>query len=293
MAKLTQLGLRNRTDVYITTDHGFSKRFHLGSSFLASVANTFIASSANDLQCYAKSNVVDIVPTILEKMGAPLPDPSPLPGRSLLAGPDDPPYCWPGTCNDGILAANEDCEPGQPIEATCQELGQIRGTLGCTSACEYDVSGCVGAHPEISLRISGTDSDTPRLSIRSRSRETGGITFQPAVTPFGFSIFAPDNSNWRCAVIPTQWAEWKRSPGKFRWSGTTISCGIRALSFNVNEDKPYKMKMKGYGAGGFPTINAGDQIRLNVEVGGQTYEASLLCEGAGNDSLNCTDPLLD
>ncbi|RMD85493.1 MAG: hypothetical protein D6815_01730, partial [Candidatus Dadabacteria bacterium] len=84
LVKLGELGIARTTDIYVTTDHGFHGRRHVVDDFPTNVA-TWIASSAHDLRGDAGATVLDIVPTVLAKLGA---DPRsvdpPLPGRSLL-----------------------------------------------------------------------------------------------------------------------------------------------------------------------------------------------------------------
>jgi len=48
-------------------------------------------------------------------------------------------------CGDGSVSGNEQCDPPDFDGATCETLGfnlNPDGTLGCTEACQYDVSGC-------------------------------------------------------------------------------------------------------------------------------------------------------
>lgn len=46
------------------------------------------------------------------------------------------------TCGDGWWQPNEDCEPGNPLTVTCQDLGYVSGTLACALDCTFEVSGC-------------------------------------------------------------------------------------------------------------------------------------------------------
>jgi Protein of unknown function (DUF1566) len=46
-------------------------------------------------------------------------------------------------CGNGVLDGDEQCDPPEYGGAACESLGfNLDGTLGCTGACQYDVSGC-------------------------------------------------------------------------------------------------------------------------------------------------------
>ena len=46
-------------------------------------------------------------------------------------------------CGNGVLDGEEQCDPPDYGGATCESLGfNLDGPLGCTAACQYDVSGC-------------------------------------------------------------------------------------------------------------------------------------------------------
>ncbi len=81
---LVDLGVARNTDIYVTTDHGFHGRRHVIDDFPTNV-ETWIASSAHDLDGSSTAQVIDVVPTILSKLGADLGqvDP-PFPGLSRL-----------------------------------------------------------------------------------------------------------------------------------------------------------------------------------------------------------------
>lgn len=45
-------------------------------------------------------------------------------------------------CGDGQLGAGEDCDGADLARRTCQAFGFARGTLACSSSCQFDTSGC-------------------------------------------------------------------------------------------------------------------------------------------------------
>jgi len=48
-----------------------------------------------------------------------------------------------GVCGNGVVDGEEQCDPPDYGGATCGTLGfNLDGTLGCTAACQYDLSGC-------------------------------------------------------------------------------------------------------------------------------------------------------
>jgi sulfatase modifying factor 1 len=46
-------------------------------------------------------------------------------------------------CGNGQVEEGESCEGTDLVGSTCENLGQAPGTLGCTTDCMFDVSGCV------------------------------------------------------------------------------------------------------------------------------------------------------
>lgn len=52
---------------------------------------------------------------------------------------------YSGTCGDGILQDNEQCDGVVPAGTTCQTLGfgPLAGTLACNPNCSFDTSGCL------------------------------------------------------------------------------------------------------------------------------------------------------
>lgn len=49
-----------------------------------------------------------------------------------------------GACGDGVLDPGEDCDGAASAAASCDEIGQGDGLLGCTAGCKYDTSQCAG-----------------------------------------------------------------------------------------------------------------------------------------------------
>ena len=52
--------------------------------------------------------------------------------------------CTLRSCGNHIVEGFEQCEPGEPIAQTCEQVGFYQGTLGCTAFCRFDRSGCSG-----------------------------------------------------------------------------------------------------------------------------------------------------
>jgi len=48
------------------------------------------------------------------------------------------------TCGNGLVENLEQCEPTDLSGVTCEDWGFEGGTLGCTVACTFDTSGCIG-----------------------------------------------------------------------------------------------------------------------------------------------------
>ena len=49
----------------------------------------------------------------------------------------------PDLCGNGVINGQEQCDPPDYGGASCGTLGfNLDGTVGCTAACQYDVSGC-------------------------------------------------------------------------------------------------------------------------------------------------------
>ena len=53
-----------------------------------------------------------------------------------------------GSCGDGVVDADEQCDGGDLNGLTCQSLGYDGGTLACDGiTCTYDTSGCTTQQP--------------------------------------------------------------------------------------------------------------------------------------------------
>ncbi|PKN40948.1 MAG: hypothetical protein CVU63_12795, partial [Deltaproteobacteria bacterium HGW-Deltaproteobacteria-20] len=55
----------------------------------------------------------------------------------------EPSVCEP-ICGDGLLVGDEECENGDPGDATCENTGNGSGTLTCSDQCRLDASQCIG-----------------------------------------------------------------------------------------------------------------------------------------------------
>jgi hypothetical protein len=81
-------------------------------------------------------------------------DPSP---AGTTYNPGDPESHPSGSCNNGVVEPDEDCEPALPLTTTCGELGYDGGTVACMPGCDLDLSGCAGFQPDGG--IGGSDGD--------------------------------------------------------------------------------------------------------------------------------------
>lgn len=52
--------------------------------------------------------------------------------------------CQPHRCGDGLLEGFEECEGTDVGDATCLDVGFYGGDLGCSAACRFDTTACVG-----------------------------------------------------------------------------------------------------------------------------------------------------
>jgi len=55
----------------------------------------------------------------------------------------EPSECEP-ICGDGQIVGDEECENGDPGDATCENTGNGSGTLTCSDQCRLDTSHCIG-----------------------------------------------------------------------------------------------------------------------------------------------------
>jgi arylsulfatase A-like enzyme len=84
VAELEKAGAMPGTSVLVTTDHGFTGRFHVSRS--DSNVDTWIATLNLTLRKDAYAKLLDVTPTILDYFGVALDSITPpLEGRSLLA----------------------------------------------------------------------------------------------------------------------------------------------------------------------------------------------------------------
>jgi len=83
LAELEAKGAMPKTSVIVTTDHGFTGRFHVSREITNT--DTWIASLNLELRSNGYAKLLDVTPTIFDFFGVPADDfDPPLEGRSLL-----------------------------------------------------------------------------------------------------------------------------------------------------------------------------------------------------------------
>jgi MYXO-CTERM domain-containing protein len=90
-------------------------------------------------------------------------------------------YEYEGSCGDAFLqsTAGENCDMTDLGTRDCAGLGFTSGTLGCTGACAYDTSGCVGA-PDGGMLDAGTsDAGMPGTQDGGRGADDSGLPGPP------------------------------------------------------------------------------------------------------------------
>jgi len=63
-------------------------------------------------------------------------------GQDVTAQSDSSPDVAVDPCGDGVVAAQEACDPGLALQTACTDLGFDGGDLGCSNQCEFDTSAC-------------------------------------------------------------------------------------------------------------------------------------------------------
>jgi hypothetical protein len=99
-------------------------------------------------------------------------DPSP---TTATYNPGDPESHPAGTCNNGVVEPDEDCEPEVPVTTTCGELGYDGGTVACLAGCNLDLIGCAGFEPDAGIGGGSDDSsDDAGADAGGCAMEAGG-----------------------------------------------------------------------------------------------------------------------
>ena len=89
--------------------------------------------------------------------------------------PGDPESHPPGTCGNGVVEPDEDCEPDVAIDTSCGLLGYDGGTVACGPGCDIDLSGCAGFEPDAGVPIgTGDGSGSGDGAEGGCSMEAGG-----------------------------------------------------------------------------------------------------------------------
>src|SRR5262249_22822225 len=111
------------------------------------------------------------------------------------------------SCGDGSLEPGEECDGSLfPSDLnSCTALGFTGGTLGCTSTCFFDTSGCSGGKPlyvtnvlsnSVSVVNTATNSVTTEIPVGTSPR---GI----AISPDGASLYVTNARDNTVSVINT------------------------------------------------------------------------------------------
>lgn len=81
-------------------------------------------------------------------------DPSP---GATVYNPGDPESHPAGSCGNGVVEPDEDCEEGVEVSTSCGLLGYDGGTVACGPACTLDLAGCAGFEPDGGPPVGGGD----------------------------------------------------------------------------------------------------------------------------------------
>jgi cysteine-rich repeat protein len=61
-------------------------------------------------------------------------------------------------CGNGVREAGEQCDGPLPFDASCELLGYLTGTVGCTASCTMDYSDCMNHPDQVAwYRLDGTE----------------------------------------------------------------------------------------------------------------------------------------
>lgn len=95
-------------------------------------------------------------------------------------------------CGDGEVNGNEQCETGDPVNATCEQLGAgVAGEVVCGDACQIDTSGCTECAFEFDF-----EEDTCPLGFSTASLQGGAgasswACGEPTVYGLGPGVASP------------------------------------------------------------------------------------------------------
>ncbi|HYB98577.1 MAG TPA: alkaline phosphatase family protein [Candidatus Limnocylindrales bacterium] len=283
LEELERLG-EGDTDVYVTTDHGFQGRTHLGR-VRRSVARTWFASRKRDLRCFARGDVLDVAPTVLHAFGIDPASEGDLGGRSFL-DPARVAKCTDPTCGNGIVEPGEDCEGGVTAIETCETLGFLRGSLGCTADCAFDTSECADGVASARLSLRGSDEDTRSIDLRLTDRNRGGPEVDPKRQKMEVTILEEGQEIWRASIDAGDQG-WRADAGLI-WSAPRGSRADGLDSVRMS-DPDHRMKlMLRASEAPIPADFGPDAVRVVLRVGAERLEMDMTCLlGSSVGSYDC------
>ncbi|HYC57494.1 MAG TPA: alkaline phosphatase family protein [Candidatus Binatia bacterium] len=284
LGELDRIGAGD-ANVYVTTDHGFQGRTHLGR-VRRSVARTWFASRHRDLRCFARGDVLDVTPTVLHAFGIDPATEADLGGRSFLeAGRTG--KCAEPTCGNAILEPGEDCEIDVTASESCESLGYLRGQLGCSSECVFDTSECADGVGSARLSLRSSERGSRVVDLRLSDRERGSPVIDPQTQALQVQIEEEGQEIWRARIEPGQ-GTWTVN-GRISWSAPRES---RADGLNdvLLTDPDHRMKIF-LRASHAPIADdfAPHWVRVVLHIGAERFDMDLKCEGSPLGSIVCEE----
>ncbi len=115
-------------------------------------------------------------------------------------------------CGDGEVNGNEQCEAGEPVQATCAQLGAgVAGDVECNNACEIDTTQCTECAFEFEFESDTCPDGFSTASLMGGAGASSWACGDPSVyglgpgaaapTSFGTNLTGPYNANEISALI--------------------------------------------------------------------------------------------
>jgi hypothetical protein len=276
--ELQALGIADSTLVLVTTDHGFNGNVHLGWR-KPTVARTWIASSAYNLECFARGSVLDVVPTLLESFGIDLSTiNSDLPGRSLLDSETTAP-CQPFTCGNGVVEYGEHCDGEDMAGETCTGLGYTGGNLGChNESCSFDTSDCSQEVDSGTIEINGAGTSNAVIVATIRDPNGSGPDFEIDHEEFRAELRIGDELIWS-STIPGGDKRWRSGRLETTWNSGRVDSPAGGLVnvFMTSAIRRLVATMRAVQTGLGP-LEDGTKLHLTYRAGSDRFDHDFDCK---------------
>lgn len=287
--ELQLLGIADSTFVLVTTDHGFNGNVHLGWR-KPTVARTWMASSAYNLECFARGSVLDVVPTMMDAFGIDFMErDADLLGRSLL-DPDTQNPCSPFTCGNGVVEYGEECDGASTGGETCEGLGYEGGQLHCnTTTCSFDTSDCAQEVEKATVEFARVGQGNSVVIINLKDTKGSGPEFDIENERFTAELRNGDTLLWS-GSIPVGDPGWHSGRLETTWNSGRENAATGGIVnvFMTSSIRRLAASLRAVHAG-VTSLEGVTRLRLTFRAGSDRFDEYVDCViGDGGASAVCS-----